>query len=156
MTTTGGELLARCLAAENVRFAFGLPCPERAVVCVTGDGAAGFHFMELQSAARERLKLTVVVCAEGSWTMEVPNEQMLYGRTFGTEMGEVRWDRVAEGLGCAGFYAERAEDLKAALDGARAAAGPAVVCAKTSRAANLALPPALLQRFVEVYQGPIG
>src|SRR4030042_826886 len=25
---TGGELLAGCLAAENVKFAFGLPCPE--------------------------------------------------------------------------------------------------------------------------------
>jgi acetolactate synthase-1/2/3 large subunit len=25
---TGGELLARCLAAEDVHFAFGLPCPE--------------------------------------------------------------------------------------------------------------------------------
>ena len=25
---TGGELLARCLASENIRFVFGLPCPE--------------------------------------------------------------------------------------------------------------------------------
>ena len=25
---TGGELLARCLAKEGVRFVFGLPCPE--------------------------------------------------------------------------------------------------------------------------------
>ena len=25
---TGGELLARCLAAEGVHFVFGLPCPE--------------------------------------------------------------------------------------------------------------------------------
>ncbi|MGH7289420.1 MAG: thiamine pyrophosphate-binding protein, partial [Myxococcota bacterium] len=28
MNITGGELLARCLAAEGVRFAFGLPSPE--------------------------------------------------------------------------------------------------------------------------------
>ncbi len=27
-TISGGELLARCLKAEGVRFAFGLPCPE--------------------------------------------------------------------------------------------------------------------------------
>ena len=26
--STGGELLARCLAAEGVRFVFGLPSPE--------------------------------------------------------------------------------------------------------------------------------
>src|SRR5438132_6868485 len=38
--------------------------------------------------------------------MEVPNEQMLYGQSFGTEMGTVRWDVVARGLGCEGLYAE--------------------------------------------------
>jgi len=133
-----------------------LACPEREVVCVTGDGAAGFHFLELQSAVREGVKLTVVVFAEGSWSMEVPNEQMLYGRTFGTEMGTVHWDRVADGLGCASFYVERADDLEAALAGARAARGPAVVCVKTDRTANLSIPPAQQQRFVEVYQGPLG
>jgi acetolactate synthase-1/2/3 large subunit len=133
-----------------------LGSPERPVVCVSGDGAAGFHFMELQSAVREALPLTIVVLAEGSWSMEVPNEQLRYGRTFGTEMGRVRWDRVAEGLGCAGFFVESTHDLEAALSGARASRGPAVVCVKTERAANLAIPPALLQRFVEVYQGPLG
>jgi thiamine pyrophosphate-dependent acetolactate synthase large subunit-like protein len=70
-------------------------------------------------------------------------------------MGTVRWDRVADGLGCAGFSVERIEDLEAALAGARATKGPAVVCVRTDRAANLAIPPALLQRFVEVYQGPL-
>jgi acetolactate synthase-1/2/3 large subunit len=88
--------------------------------------------------------------------MEVLNEQARYGRTFGTEMGAVRWDRVAEGLGAAGFYVDRAEDLPGALAGARKHPGPAVVCARTDRQANLALPPALLGRFVEVYQGPTG
>jgi acetolactate synthase-1/2/3 large subunit len=77
--------------------------PGRNVVCVTGDGAAGFNFMEMQSAAREGLDVTTIVCAEGSWTMEEPNERMLYGRTSGTEMGDIRWDRVAIGLGCAGI-----------------------------------------------------
>jgi len=32
--------------------------PERDVICVTGDGAAGFHVMEMQSAAREGAKIT--------------------------------------------------------------------------------------------------
>jgi acetolactate synthase-1/2/3 large subunit len=81
-----------------------LGSPEREVVCVSGDGAAGFHCMELQSAVREGVKVTVVVFSEGSWTMEVPNEQMRYGKTFGTEMGPIRWDKMAEGLGCAGFF----------------------------------------------------
>jgi acetolactate synthase-1/2/3 large subunit len=133
-----------------------LAAPERDVVCVTGDGAAGFHFMELQSAAREGVDLTVVVFAEGSWTMEEPNERMLWGKTFGTAMGEVRWDRVAEGLGCRGWYVERLDELAAALGEARAAKGPAVVCLRSDRDANLAVPPEMLRRFVEVYQGPAG
>ncbi|HME71779.1 MAG TPA: thiamine pyrophosphate-binding protein [Myxococcota bacterium] len=130
--------------------------PARDVVCVTGDGAAGFHFMEMQSAARERLKITTVVFAEGSWTMEEPNERVLYGRTFGTDMGTVRWDRVGEGLGCEGVYVEQLDQLEPALKCARDARGPAVVCVKTDREANLATPQELLMRFIEVYQGPTG
>ncbi len=133
-----------------------LGAPQREVVCVTGDGAAGFNFMEMQSAARDGVKITTVVFAEGSWTMEEPNERMLYGRTFGTEQGAVRWDRVAEGLGCHGEYAERPEDVEPALQRAKAAKGPAVVCLRTDREANLAIPQELLLRFVEVYQGPMG
>jgi acetolactate synthase I/II/III large subunit len=133
-----------------------LGSPDRDVVCVTGDGAAGFYCMELQTAVREGIKLSVVVFAEGSWSMEVPNEQMLYGKTFGTEMGEVRWDRIAEGLGCAGFYVDTMAGLEDALTAARDAPGPALVCVRTDRAANMAVPLASLQRFGEVYQGPSG
>jgi acetolactate synthase-1/2/3 large subunit len=133
-----------------------LAAPEREVVCVTGDGAAGFNFMEMQSAAREGLRIVTVVFAEGSWSMEVPSQLLAYGRTFGTEMGSVRWDVVAEGLGCRGEAVEKLADLEPALRRAREADGPAVVCVHTDRAANLSIPPELLMRFVEVYQGPLG
>jgi acetolactate synthase-1/2/3 large subunit len=129
--------------------------PTREVVCVTGDGAAGFNFMEMQSAVREGVKITTIVFAEGAWTMEEPNERMLYGRTFGTAMGDVRWDTVAEGLGCQSAYAETREQLMAALVRARAGERPTVVCVKTDREGNLAVPEELYLRFVEVYQGPI-
>ncbi len=132
-----------------------LGAPERDVVCVTGDGAAGFNFMEMQSAAREGVKITTIVFAEGSWTMEEPNERMLYGRTFGTEQGAVRWDRVAEGLGCDGVYAEHPADVGPALQRAGASTKPTVVCLRTDRDANLAMPQELMLRFIEVYQGPM-
>jgi acetolactate synthase-1/2/3 large subunit len=130
--------------------------PEREVVCVTGDGAAGFNFMEMQSAAREGLKIRTIVFAEGSWTMEEPNERNLWGKTFGTAMGVVRWDKVADGLGCAAFYVDKLADLEPALNRAREAAGPAAVCLRTDRDANLAIPDDLIMRFVEVYAGPMG
>jgi acetolactate synthase-1/2/3 large subunit len=130
--------------------------PERDVVCVSGDGAAGFNFMEMQSAAREKLPITTVVFAEGSWTMEEPSELMAYGRTFGTEMGEVRWDLVGKGLGCEGVYVTDLADLQPALERARNGNKPTVVCLHTDRDANRAVPGELFQRFFEVYQGPMG
>jgi acetolactate synthase-1/2/3 large subunit len=132
-----------------------LGSPAREVVCVTGDGAAGFHVMELQSAVREGAKITVVVFAEGSWSMEIPNEQMLYGRTFGTEMGTVRWDLVAQGLGCEGFHATTLAEVDAALGKAKRARGPALVCVTTDRTANVTVPVEAAIRFAEVYQGPM-
>ena len=109
----------------------------------------------MQSAAREGLKITTVVFAEGAWTMEEPNERMLYGKTFGTGMGTVRWDKVAEGLGCHGEYVERIDDVEPALSAPGHAAGPAVVCVKTDHDANMLAPMELLTRFTEVYQGPM-
>lgn len=143
---------------------FGIPAaigaklanPDRSVVCMTGDGAAGFNFMEMQSAARENITITTIVFAEGAWTMEEPLELMTYGRTFGTKMGEVRWDKVAEGLGCRGEYVDVLEDLEPALSRAKETGGPTVVCVKTDPAANLAVPQDVLIRFFEVYQGPVG
>ena len=128
--------------------------PSRDVVCVTGDGAAGFNVMELQVAAREGVKVTVVVMAEGQWTMEVPNEMARWGRTFGTAMGDVRWDTVAQGLGCHGEYVESIADLAPALQRAHAYPGPALVCVRTSMEANLSVPQSVVGRFFEVYFGP--
>jgi len=127
--------------------------PDRDVICVTGDGAAGFHFMELQSAVRQRTKTITIVFSEGSWSMEVPNEEARYGKTFGTEMGPIRWDQVAIGLGCAGYFAESAKELEAALEDAKGTGLPAVICVRTDRRANLSIPPQIALRFHEGYQG---
>ncbi|OBH00980.1 hypothetical protein A5696_14855 [Mycobacterium sp. E2699] len=131
-----------------------LGAPERDVVCVTGDGAAGFNMMELQTAAREDVNVTVIVFAEGSWTMEEINELQLYGTTFGTAQGEIRWDVVAQGLGCHGEYVDRIEDLDGALRRSREHEGPSVVCLRTDHDANLSIPAEMAARFFEVYSGP--
>lgn len=132
-----------------------LGAPDRDVVCVTGDGAAGFHVMELQTAAREGVKVTVVVFSEGAWTMEEPNELARWGKTFGTQMGDIRWDQVAQGLGCAGLLVDAMGDLEPALAAARADPRPAVVCVRTDRMANMSIPSSAAARFGEVYNGPV-
>jgi acetolactate synthase-1/2/3 large subunit len=94
------------------------------------------------------------VFAEGAWTMEESNELALYGRTFGTAQGEIRWDLVARGLGCQGQYVERIEELDGALDRARKHDGPSLICLRTDHEANLGVPAEMLARFFEVYNGP--
>ena len=131
-----------------------LGAPDRRVVCITGDGAAGFNIMEMQTAAREGLAITTVVMAEGTWTMEEPNELARYGTTFGTKQGEIRWDLVAQGLGCHAEHVERIEELDGALRRAQAHDGPSLVSVRTDHDANLAFPPAMVARFFEVYFGP--
>jgi acetolactate synthase-1/2/3 large subunit len=137
-------------AAIGAKFA----APKREVVCVTGDGAAGFNVMELQVAAREKLKITVVVMAEGQWTMEIPNEMARWGKTFETAMGDVRWDKLADSLGCHGEYVDALAELPAALQRAHAEDRPALLCVRTSVEANVAVPPSVVGRFFEVYFGP--
>ncbi|WP_337180392.1 thiamine pyrophosphate-binding protein [Sphingopyxis granuli] len=127
--------------------------PDRDVICVTGDGAAGFHFMELQTAVREGAKTITVIFSEGSWSMEVPNEEARYGKTFGTEMGPIRWDQVAIGLGCTGFFVQNSIEFGAALANAKDSNCPVVICVRTDRSANLSIPPKIALRFHEGYQG---
>ncbi|MBI5310367.1 MAG: thiamine pyrophosphate-binding protein [Actinobacteria bacterium] len=131
-----------------------LGAPEREVVCVTGDGAAGFNVMEMQSAAREGLNITVVVFAEGSWTMEEPNELARWGETWGCRQGDIRWDLVAEGLGCHSEYVESLDELEPALRRCQQHDGPSLVCLHSDHDANLAVPESMLARFFEVYSGP--
>jgi acetolactate synthase-1/2/3 large subunit len=132
-----------------------LGAPDREVVCISGDGAAGFNIMEMQSAAREGVAITTIVFAEGAWTMEEPNELELYDKTFGTAQGEIRWDLVAEGLGCHSDYVDQIDDLEPALRRAKEHDGPSVICLRSSHEANLAVPADMLARFFEVYSGPV-
>lgn len=131
-----------------------LGAPDRDVVCVTGDGAAGFNIMEMQSAAREGLNITTIVFAEGAWTMEEPNELAFWGKTFGTAQGEIRWDKVAEGLGCHAEYVDSLEELEPALRRCQEHNGPSLVCLRSDHDANLAVPEDMMARFFEVYSGP--
>ena len=52
--------------------------------------------------------------------------------------------------------AEKLDEVAPALEAAKAEKGPAVVCLRTDRDANLATPSDPLMRFVEVYAGPTG
>ena len=68
--------------------------------------------------------------------------------------GDVRWDLVAQGLGCHADHVDKIEDLEPAVHEARSYQGPSLVCIETSHEANLAVPEDMVARFFEVYSGP--
>jgi acetolactate synthase-1/2/3 large subunit len=130
--------------------------PDKDVFVVTGDGAAGFNFMELATALREGVKITVMVHADESWTMEETACRTIYGEVsepVACDQLPIRWDKVAEGIGCHGEYVEKTEDLADAIKRAKASELPALVCVKTDKEANLQ-PPGW-EMFLEVYTGPL-
>jgi acetolactate synthase-1/2/3 large subunit len=70
-------------------------------------------------------------------------------------MGEIRWDKMAEGLGAHGELVDSVADLAPALMRAKAYDGPSLLCVRTSKVANLAMPQSICGRFSEVYLGPL-
>ena len=89
--------------------------------------------------------------------MEEPNERMRYGRTFGTAMGDGALGQGRRGSRLRRRLRRARSTSSRPRSSARASRRrPTVVCVKTDRDANLAVPEELGLRFVEVYQGPLG
>jgi acetolactate synthase-1/2/3 large subunit len=101
--------------------------PEVPVVAVMGDGTAGFHLTEFDTALRCALPFVAVIGNDARWNAEYQIQLKDYGagRLFGCELAPTRYDLAAAGLGAHGEHVERAEDLPAALQRAHASARPA-------------------------------
>jgi acetolactate synthase I/II/III large subunit len=114
---------------------------KRPVLFTTSDSAFLFHIGELEVAARLNLPIVTVVGVDFQWGLEVG----VYKRTFGhgksTEPGVhwgkfVRFDKIAEGLGCKGVYVEKAEDIGPAIKEAFASGKPTVIHVPIDPSAN--------------------
>lgn len=97
-----------------------LALPERTVVVATGDGAFGFNAMEIDTAVRHRAPLLVVVANNGSWAIEVRDQQETHGKVVGTHLQFADHAAMARAFG---MHAERVttpEELPAAIERALA------------------------------------
>lgn len=114
-----------------------LACPEHTVLAVTGDGAFGFHAMEIDTAVRYELPLVVLVGNDAGWNAERVLQRRHFGadRMVACDLLPTRYDRVVEALGGYGEYVERLADLLPALDRAADCGQPACVNVRIQPAA---------------------
>ncbi len=97
-----------------------LALPGRTVVVATGDGAFGFNAMEIDTAARHRAPVLIVVANNGSWAIEVRDQQETHGKVVGTRLQFADHAAMARAFGLHAERVERAEDLPAAISRALA------------------------------------
>jgi acetolactate synthase-1/2/3 large subunit len=92
-----------------------LACPGRTVVIATGDGAFGFNAMEIDTAARHHVPILIVVANNGSWAIEVRDQQESHGKVVGTRLQFADHAAMARAFGLHGERVERAEQLDEAI-----------------------------------------
>lgn len=107
-------------------------CPDREVICVTGDAGFFYHVSELETARRYGLKVIVVVNNNTSMNQETffwdadSADQQKNWRFHDTDLAE-----IARGFGCHGARVDDPADFAAAFDKARACGLPAVIDVRT-------------------------
>ncbi|AFZ70577.1 thiamine pyrophosphate-dependent enzyme, possible carboligase or decarboxylase [Caldisphaera lagunensis DSM 15908] len=91
--------------------------PDKQVYVITGDGAFGFHIAELETVCRENLKITFIVLNDSSWGMIKSGQTLYYSKRYvGVEFSDIRYDLIAEAMGCHGEYVTRPEEIRKALE----------------------------------------
>src|ERR1019366_10308310 len=97
------------------------------VVLITGDGAFGLSAMEMDTAARHHLPVIVVVANNSGWGDVRHHQREVYGREVASALADIRYDLLAEALGCRGERVEHLADLRPALERAGSGRGPALI-----------------------------
>ncbi|MDG4769558.1 acetolactate synthase [Solwaraspora sp. WMMD792] len=122
-----------------------LTYPDRQVCVLMGDGAAGFSLMDVESLARQKLPVVIVVGNNGIWGLEKHPMRAMYGYDVAADLQPgLRYDEIVGALGGAGETVTKAGDIGPALRRAFDAGVPYLVNVLTDpddaypRSSNLA------------------
>jgi acetolactate synthase-1/2/3 large subunit len=106
--------------------------PTATVFSLMGDGTAGFHFAEFETAVREDLPFIAIIGNDQSWNAEHQIQLRDYGadRLHGCTLSSARYDDAVIALGAFGVYVETPADLPGAIRAAIASGKPACINVK--------------------------
>ena len=113
-----------------IPFAIGaaLARPDARIFAFQGDGACAYHLTEVDTAVRRNLPFVLTIGNDGKWNAEVQIQRNLGGAPLDClELGPVRYDRAAAGLGAHGEWLTRPDEVDGAVRRALATGKPAVL-----------------------------
>lgn len=90
--------------------------PDRQVVAVTGDGAFGFTAMEIDTAVRHKVPIMIVISNNGSWAIEVRDQQETFGKIVGTQLQFSDYAAMAKSFGMKAWRIADDLELPTVLD----------------------------------------
>lgn len=109
--------------------------PESNVVLITGDGTFGLApGLPMETAIHYQLPITVVVSNNQGWRMITEQQKALWGRTYKTDLREVPYYKMVEGMGGYGQLVEEPNDLKPALKRSFDSKVPSLIDVRTKSA----------------------
>ncbi|MDZ4859836.1 MAG: thiamine pyrophosphate-binding protein [Candidatus Hydrogenedentes bacterium] len=154
--------------------------PDRHAYCIIGDGAMGFQPQEIETAVRNKLAVTYLVCCDRQWGMVKMNQQFTLQKyrkiveglsqkftSLGTlneslgpldainaDLGEIQWDKLALSMGAHGERVNSPVNLKPALERASASGGCSVIHCDVDPVTHMWAPS--LRAFKDMHQEPAG
>jgi acetolactate synthase-1/2/3 large subunit len=111
--------------------------PEK-VVCITGDGGAGYNLADIETAVRYKIPVTIIVFNNSSLAFEYHEQKYRWNGNVVSEANDFTtsdFATVAEGLGAMGLRARSRADFDKALRTALASDRPCVIDATIDREA---------------------
>lgn len=120
-------------------------CPDRPVVCFTGDGGFLYHLTELETARRWNIPTITIVNNNGRLAQGLRNltnaHKGIPGRMEDLfEFAPTNFAAIAQAFGCVGIRVEKPEELKPAFERALAANAPVVIDIVSDSSAQADLP----------------
>ncbi|NDU93099.1 MAG: thiamine pyrophosphate-binding protein, partial [Ferrovum sp.] len=86
------------------------------VVCITGDAGFGYSGMEVETMAKYRMPVIIILYNNNSWGTWYPQADEVHNAPIHLFQENLRYDKMAEALGGRGEYVTRPEDFLGALE----------------------------------------
>jgi acetolactate synthase-1/2/3 large subunit len=141
--------------------------PEVPTICVIGDGAAGMHPQEIESAVRHKLPIIFLVLCDRQWGMVKINQsfalrplkmilrkRLAPDENLWADLGEMDFSRMAQAMGAHAERVSDPENLAHAISRTLALGGPSVIHVDVDPVAHMWAPG--LVHFKAMHQEPKG